>query len=62
MMDEISMAVSFSAKRRKEMRKVMLILLPMLIFSGCVASLPSNFVEKGQTDLSTKFLLHQRAA
>ncbi len=43
------------------MRKLVLVLLTIVMVSGCTFTLPSNFVEKGQTDLSTKFMLHRRA-
>ena len=43
------------------MRKITLILLTMVMLGGCTFSLHSDFVERAQTDLSTKFLLYQNA-
>ena len=43
------------------MRKIILLLAVVGLLSGCALSLPPNFVERAQTDLSTKPLLHQRA-
>ena len=46
----------------RQTRKIILTFSALVMLSGCAVSLPPNFVEKAQTDLSTKPLLYQRAA
>ena len=60
-MKEIKTASLFQTEGDENMRKMILILLAMVMLSGCTYTLPSNFAERAQTDLSTKFLLYQNA-